>query len=458
MDKKILGMIKEFVGEEYVTDNPEIVKGYIYDETALPVRPRAANNIILVKPANTVEISEILKLANKEKIPVFPRGGGTGLVGAAIPTIDGIVLSLERLDNIEIDKDNLMAIAEAGVTLRKLLDEAEKAGLFFPAHPGDESAQIGGLVACNAGGSRAVKTGVMRNYIRGLEVVLPTGEVLSLGGKLIKDNAGYDLMQLFIGSEGTLGIITKAIIRLYPKSKFMATLVVPYNNREEAFKTVPKILQSGIIPLAIEYVERKLVERTAKSLGMKWPASEGEYFLMIIVSEQSENSLYEVLERLAEICTSNGSLEPLIADTRREQDSILKIRSEIYTFLKSESIDILDVTVPPANVLDLIKGIERMAKEYGIEIPLYGHVADGNLHPHILRVDGWSMEKYKEIIGKIYSEAIRLGGTITGEHGIGVIRKEYLLKFKSAKEIELMRELKRLFDPNNILNPDKVIP
>jgi len=458
VDKRLLEALKEIVGEDYVTDDPEVVKGYLYDETALPVRPKAACNIILVRPGSPREVSEILKLANREKVPVFPRGGGTGLVGAVIPTSDGIVLSMERFDKIEVDKDNLMAIAEAGVTLKRLIDEAEKAGLFFPAHPGDESAQIGGLVACNAGGSRAVKTGVMRNYVRGIEVVLPTGEILSLGGKLIKDNAGYDLMQLIIGSEGTLGVITKAIIRLYPKPKFAATLIVPYDRREDAFRTVPKILQNGIIPLAIEYVERKLVERTAESLGVKWPATEGEYFLIIIVSEQSENSLYEILEKLVQICVDNGSSEPLIADTRREQDNILKIRSEIYTFLKSDSIDILDVTVPPANVLDLVKSIEGVAEKYGIEIPVYGHVADGNLHPHILKIDGWDMEKYKQIIEEIYREAIRLGGTITGEHGIGAIRKEYLLKFKSDKEIELMKRLKRLFDPNNILNPGKVIP
>ncbi|HID11999.1 MAG TPA: FAD-binding oxidoreductase, partial [Candidatus Latescibacteria bacterium] len=256
----IVESLKKIVGDDWVITRRGLMEGYLRDETAGPSCPSPVTDAILVKPASTEEVSGILKLANEKGIPVFPRGGGTGLCGGAIPTKPGIVLSMERMSRIEeIDRRNLMAIVEAGVTLGDFIEAVEKAGLFFPLHPGDEGAQLGGLIATNAGGSRAVKHGVMRNYVRGIEVVLPTGEVLSLGGKLLKNNTGYSLMDLVIGSEGTLGVITRAVIKLYPRTKIALTLIIPFTSRHDAVSVVPKILQSGITPLAIEYVERDLV-------------------------------------------------------------------------------------------------------------------------------------------------------------------------------------------------------
>ncbi len=249
--------LKRIVGDDYVVTQRDQIQGYLADETYLGVLPKPAEHVVVVKPANPQEISEILKLANQEKTPVYPRGGGTGLVGAAVPTKDGIVLSLERLDKIiEIDKDNMMVVAEGGVTLEHLLKEVETADLLFPPHPGDEGAQVGGMIACNAGGTRAVKYGVVRNYVKGLEVVLPTGEIVEMGGKLLKNNTGLDLMHLIIDSEGILGIITKATMRLYPKFGATATLVISFDDRRKAIGMVPKILQAGITPLAIEYTEK----------------------------------------------------------------------------------------------------------------------------------------------------------------------------------------------------------
>jgi len=458
MNQKIISKLRDIVGEKWVITDPEKIRSYLVDETAEPVRPTPVEEVILVKPRTAKEISLILKLANKEKIPVYPRGGGTGLVGGCIPLSKGIVISLERMDKIEIDKDNLMAIAEAGVTLGKLIEEAEKAGLFFPAHPGDEGAQIGGLIACNAGGSRAVRTGVMRNYVKGLEVVLPTGEIITLGGKLIKNNTGYSLLHLIIGSEGTLGIITKAILRLYPKYAASATLIIPFENRSDAIKAVPEILRAGIIPLALEYVERDVIEKSAKRLGLTWPCKEGNSFLMIIVAEMNEDAVLLECEKIAEICSKYTKYEPLIADTAREQREILKIRSEIYMALKADMIDILDIVVPPSNMSQIIDKIDEIAKKYNIYIPVYGHAGDGNLHAHIMKVDGWTEEDYERVKLEIYRATIELGGSISGEHGIGIIRKKYLSLYLSNTEIELMREIKRIFDPNNILNPGKVIP
>ncbi len=458
MNPEVINELKRIVGDTWVITDIDIIRSYLTDETAEPVKPKPVEDVVLVKPGSSAEISEIMKLANKYKVPVFPRGGGTGLVGGCIPSRSGIILSLERLNKIEIDRENLMAVAEAGVTLGKLIEEAEKAGLSFPLHPGDEGAYIGGLVVCNAGGSRAVKTGIMRNYVKGLEVVLPTGEIITLGGKVLKNNMGYHLLHLFIGSEGTLGIVTKAILRLYPRFGYTLTMIVPFNDRHSAISSVPEILRSGVIPLAIEYVEKELVEKSAESLGLKWPCSEGKYFLMIIIAEANEEVAFECSEKIVSICERYGALEPLVAERRDEQANILKIRSEIYKVLKPDTIDILDVTVPPARVGDLIDAIDSIGEKYGIYIPVYGHVGDGNLHPHIMKQEGWSMEDYDRVRKEIYDAAVRLGGVITGEHGVGAIRRKYLKHYLSEKELELMKSIKRIFDPNNILNPDKVLP
>jgi len=266
----------------------------------------------------------------------------------------------------------------------------------------------------------------MRNYIKGIEVVLPTGEIITLGGKVLKNNVGYDLMQLLIGSEGTLGVITKAWIRLQPREVATATIVIPFESREKALGMVPKIFQEGILPLAIEYVERNLVERVGKELGLTWPCTSGEYQLMIILSESSEEALLEMSEKLLNLCEKVGALEPVVAETRKEQDEILKIRSEIYSTLKPDMVDILDTTVPPAKMIDLIRLVNELEAKYGVYMPVYGHAGDGNLHVHLMKWGGWTEEKYDELRNMIYEETLKLGGTITGEHGIGSLRKKYL--------------------------------
>ncbi len=458
MREEILSELRSIVGDDWVVTGEDRVQGYLYDETPPPMLPEASKDIVVVKPGNTEEVSEIIKLANRHKIPVFPRGGGTGLVGACVPTLSGIVLSLERMNKITVDRENLIAEAEAGATLADLIKAAEDAGLFFPLHPGDEGAQIGGLLACNAGGVRAIKTGVMRNYVKGMEVVLPTGEILTLGGKLVKNNAGYDLMHLIIGSEGTLGIITKAWIRLQPKAAASATIVIPFRDRETALKAVPAIFHEGIIPLAIEYMEKDLLEKTAKQLGLTWPCKEGDHQLMLILTETSESALYDECEKLMNLCEKLGSLEPLLAESREEQETILKIRSEIYSALRPNLIDILDTTVPPAQLVELIKAAEELGKKYNTYLPVFGHAGDGNLHIHIMKEEGWTEEEYDRLRDEIYQKAVELGGTITGEHGIGYTRKKSIEKFLDKKALELMKAIKRIFDPNNILNPDKIFP
>ena len=450
----IEGKLEDIVGKGWVITDEERMLDYLTDETTVEVRPQPASELALVKAANSQEVSSILKLANYEKIPVFPRGGGTGLCGGAIPTENGIILSLERMNKIDVDKDNLMALVEAGATLGELTEKIEQDGLFFPPHPGDESAQVGGLVACNAGGSRAVKYGIMRSYVKGLEVVLPTGESLSLGGELLKNNTGYDLMHLIIGSEGTLAVITRVILRLFPPLAASATMIIPYNNRHDAIDTVPNVLRSGIIPLAIEYIERSTVEISAEHLNMEWPCKTGTAHLMIIVEGKNKEEVYSQCERIAEICGRYNGLEPVIGETKRDQDRILKIRSNIYSALKYKMADTLDVAVPPASMGKLMDAIDKIAEHFSTTIPIYGHAGDGNLHPHLMKdLVARGGENLREVRREIYEETVKLGGVITAEHGLGRIRISDLGICLDEKQMELMRGIKKVFDPNGILNP-----
>jgi glycolate oxidase len=458
LPQHIISDLKAVVGDQWVVVEKRAIERYLYDETAYGVRPQPAAEVVVVKPGSTEEVAEVLKVANKHKVPVYVRGGGTGLVGGAIPTKPGVVVTLERMDRVVIDSENMVAEAEAGATLGKLIEEAEKHNFMFPAHPGDEGASIGGLIACNAGGSRAVKTGVMRNYVLGLEVVLPTGEVLKLGAKTIKNNFGYNLAHLFIGSEGILGVITRAYLRLYPKWSYVATVVIPFDSRVNAFRVAKKLLFSGFIPLALEYFDRRVIENSAKYLGLQWPIKEGEYFLMVVLAEPLEDVLFLELEYIDRVAREEGSLEPFATQREDEQKTLLKIRSEIFSSLKSETFDILDTTVPLGNVDRFIEKIIDIERRYGIWLPVYGHVGDGNVHVHVLNYQGFSKDQLEKIAEDVYDAALMLGGVITGEHGIGYARKKYVKKLLGSAWVETMRKLKAALDPNNILNPDKVIP
>jgi len=458
LPRQFIDELRGVVGDKWVVEDLVAIERYLYDETAPPVRPSASREIIVVKPGSIDEVANVIKIANKYRVPVYPRGGGTSLVGGAVPTKPGIVLSLERLDRIYIDVESMVAEVEAGVTLGKLIEEAEKHGLMFPAHPGDEGAYIGGLIACNAGGSRAVRTGVMRNYVLGLEVVLTTGDILKLGGKTIKNNMGYNLAHLFIGSEGILGVIVKAYLRLYPKWRYTATAVIPFNSRSSAFRTARKILSTGLIPLAIEYFDRQVIETSAKYLGVSWPIDIGQYYIMIILAEPVEETVLVELELIDRVAREEGGLEPFVFQREDEQKNVLKIRSEIYSALKSSTFDILDTTVPIGVIDRFIEMVNKIEEKYRIWLPTYGHVGDGNVHIHILNYPNFTQDTLEKIRDEIYDIAIQLGGTITGEHGIGYTRKRYVRKLLGDTWVKTMKMLKYVLDPNNILNPDKVLP
>ena len=466
VDDDIREKLEKIVGKGNLTQDPEKMVDYGHDEFSLTDIAQMPEMVI--KPKSTEEVAEIIRLANNEMIPVTPRGGATGLCGGCVPSLGGIVLSLENMNKIlEIDLDNQMAVVEAGVTLLDFYSAVEEAGLFFPPHPGDESAMIGGVIATNAGGSRAVKYGVIRNYVRGLEVVLPSGTIIHLGGKFMKSSTGYNLLNLMIGSEGTLGIITKATIQLMPPAQAMRSLIIPYDDLDNAIETVPLLIRRKILPMAVEFMELDVVHITEEFLKKKWPCSQGNTHLLIIVDASSEEELDRLSEVVAEACMEKGALDVYVADSPEKQKNVLDIRSKIYEAIKAHTIEILDIVVPRAEVSKHVRKVHETSQKYGIWLPTFGHAADGNVHTHIMkaRLENGKIipvpeEEWKEKIVKVrqelYKDSKTRGGAISGEHGIGIVKKPFLSYALEEEEIRLMKGIKHLFDPNHILNPNKI--
>lgn len=421
------------------------IESYAYDETPTPVRPKPAD-FVVVKPKNTSEVSKILKFANERKIPVFIRGSGTGLSGGCVPTRKGIVISTERMREIEIDIANRVAICQAGVTLDELSRSAEKHGLSFPPRPGAENATVGGMIATNAGGVRALKFGVMRNYVLGIEAVLPNGTILNLGGKTLKNSSGYSLLHLITGSEGTLAVITKATIRLLPPMKEMAMLAIPFRSTEDALNFAIDT-SMHVTPMAMEFLEKRAVEIGEKVSGKRWVSREGSAHILAIFEQEKEAEL------ASEIAFNHQAIDVFLASPREQRD-LLELRGKIYVGLKDKIIEILDVCIPPAKISEYLRISEKIAEKYGIELITYGHLGDGNLHQHPLLYDGWekTYQKFKKELLKL---AVEFGGVISGEHGIGVIKRNEFREFY-PEQFRLMLEIKKLFDPNFILNPDRI--
>lgn len=453
--------VTEIVGKDYILTEPDQMVSYLYDETEIHVRPQPASDCIVVKPETTEQVSELLKLANQYKIPVIPRGGGTGATGAAIPTEPSLILSMERLNRIlEVDTKNMMITVETGVSLGQMNEYLLKnhKDLYFPIHPGDESAHIGGMAIENAGGAKAVKHGIMRNHVKGMEVVYPTGEISMVGGKIVKNNMGYDLLHFIIGSEGTLAVATKVILKLYPRTGYSATLVVSFMENQAAIDSVNQILETGIVPLAIEYMQRELVLETAKHMNMVWPAkNNGRVDIMFVLEGDSEETLYAQAESMVEICDRNQAVDTILADNYKDEKLILDIRSNIYTAYKELFVDSLDTCVPPHRAGELIEEFDAIAAEYGTTCPIMGHLGDGNFHNFIMLVDGKVPDYVDELRGRYYQTAIKYGGTISAEHGTGKTRKKYMHQQFSEFEIELMQKIKRAFDPNWILCPGTIL-
>ncbi len=439
----------------------DLLERYSHDEVVgLSARPD-----VVVRVAATSEVSEILKLAQRERIPVTPRGAGFGLSGGAVPVCGGIVLSLEKMNRIiEIDRANMMVTVEPGVITGDLHRAVEAEGLFYPPDPASlDSCSIGGNIAENAGGPRAVKYGVTKDYVCGVEAVLPSGQVIVAGGKLVKNVTGYNLVQLLIGSEGTLAVVTKIVLRLLPLPKLHVDLLVPYPAFQPAADTVADIIGHRILPTAIEFMERDSFLAVERLLGRPAPFRDAAAHLLIQIDGNNREAIDSDIGIISELCQQHGADDALVAEDGPTRDRLWEFRRKIIEALKHESpiSHMEDVVVPRASIGRLLHAMKDIAGRHAVRIVSFGHAGDGNVHVNVLK-DQLADAEWSRIVPvvqeEIYRMALSLGGTITGEHGIGATRRKFLPLALDEAQISIQRGIRDLFDPNHILNPDKIFP
>lgn len=453
--EEIIALLTDIVGEKNILTGNKL-EDYSHDEM-----PGSKSFIpeVVVKPENSSSVAKILKLANQRTIPVTPRGAGTGLSGGAVPIHGGIVLSLENMNTIlEIDKDNFVADVEPGVRLSDLYQAVAEQGLYYPLYPGEPSAAVGGNVATNAGGTQAVKYGVTRHYVLGLEAVLPSGEIIQTGGKFVKSSTGYDLTQLITGSEGTLAVITRILLKLVPPPGKMEILFIPFNNLHDAICSVPDILKQGILPVGIEFMQRDIISMTEQYMSKEIPMHDYAAYLMIIVEGDDADEIQRWAEEIGKICLDDGAIDIFFAGSERIRSDLLEFRGKFYYALQHFGmLDFADVTVPRSKIAELVETVKRISEEYGIDIVAVGHAGDGNVHLAIMGKDKEGIEeKVQELFNRIFQVGVSLGGTISGEHGLGFAKKDYLHIAADASTVELMKRIKKAFDPNGIMNPGKI--
>ena len=458
----ILSEIKKIVGESYVFTDQETLNNYGHDETEdLTFPPH-----IVVKPANAFEIAEIIKLANEFKIPTTPIGGKTGLSGGALSVYGGIALSTERLNKIiDIDEKNVQVITEPAVITQILREAVADKGLFYPVDPSSlGSCFIGGNIAENSGGARAVKYGVTKDYVLNLEVVLPNGEIIWTGANTLKNATGYNLTQLMVGSEGTLGIVTKIVLKLLPKVNHNILMLVPFYKAEQACEAVSEIFKAGITPSALEFMERDAIDWSLRyvegiSVAVK---PNHQAHLLIEVDGNYPDILMQEAEKIVSVVEQFEIDEVLFADTEDQKNALWKMRRGVAEAVKANSVyKEEDTVVPRYELPKLLKGIKQIGEKYGFKSVCYGHAGDGNLHVNIIKANLSEEQWQKEVpkgIREIFELTVSLKGTLSGEHGIGWVQKNYMDIAFSKTHLELMEGIKRIFDPNNILNPGKIFP
>ncbi|MDX9871452.1 MAG: FAD-binding oxidoreductase [Clostridia bacterium] len=458
IDQNDIDFFRNFIAENRIFVYDEISEDYSHDELG------GIENYpdVLIKVTSTEEVAKIMKYAYEQNIPVVARGSGTGLVGASVPLYGGIMLETTLMNRIlEIDEENLTVTVEPGVLLMELSKFVEEHDLFYPPDPGEKSATIAGNISTNAGGMRAVKYGVTRDYVRGLTVVLPTGEVMEVGGKVVKNSSGYSIKDLIVGSEGTLGVITQAILRLLPLPKKSISLLVPFDNIEQAIDTVPKIIKSKAVPTAIEFMERDTILFAESFLGKKFPDSRAPAYILLTVDGNTKEQVESEYQLIADLCLAEGATDVFIVDTDERKEAVWSARGAFLEAIKASTteMDECDVVVPRNKIAEFIKYTHVVAQELDVRIPSFGHAGDGNLHIYVCR-DGLSEEAWKEKLTKafdlMYQKAAEFNGLVSGEHGIGYAKRGYMLNQYGDALVELMRNIKAAFDPKNILNPGKV--
>ncbi|RJR28883.1 MAG: FAD-binding protein [Desulfobacteraceae bacterium] len=455
MDDRIKNVLVQIAGQENFTDNLIDLVSYSYDASEHSHRPFCG-----VWPTTVEQVSQIMKLANRETIPVIPRGAGTGLSGMAVPAKGGIVLDLGRMNRIlRISIEDRLAIVQPGVVYASLEKALLPHGFFFPPDPASGKAcTLGGNVATNAGGIKGAKYGTTRDYVLGLQVVLPDGRIMRTGSRTMKCVSGYDLTKLFVGSEGTLGVITEIILKINPRPTTASTAMASFDDLEDAGRAVTEIMKSGILPSVMEILGRETLLAINRNSDLKLP--EVDAMLLAETDGYTREETDFQMKKVLEIFRKNRAREVKEASTGEEAAELWKARKSAYAVLARIKTHFVleDVTVPMSRVADLLKGVNAIAGKYNLQIAAYGHAGDGNLHPQIL-FDGYDPDQVKRTEaagGELFKLAIDLGGTLTGEHGIGLSKAPYMGLEHDPVALDVMRSLKRMFDPKNILNPGKM--
>ena len=453
-----IAALEAIVGQTEVFWGDAINEDYAHDELGGTFHMPE----VLVRVRTTEEVSAIMKLAYERTIPVTVRGSGTGLVGAAVPIQGGILLETTKMNKIlHLDENNLTVTVQPGVLLMELAAFAEEHDFLYPPDPGEKSATIGGNISTNAGGMRAVKYGVTRDYVRALTVVLPNGEILKLGAAVAKNSSGYSLKDLVIGSEGTLCVITEAVLKLVPLPKVSVSLLVPFPDMKRAIEAVPHIIRSKITPTAIEYMSRDTILFSESYLGKRFPDTKNDAYILLTFDGNSQAQVEQDMSTVAELCLGIGALDAYIVDTEERKKSVWSARGAFLEAIKASTteMDECDVVVPGNQVDTFIKFTHELAEEFQVRIPSFGHAGDGNLHVYICR-DALDDEQWEKTLSacfdRMYEKAVELGGLVSGEHGIGYAKKEFLRRQYGETPIALMQGIKQVFDPKNILNPGKV--
>jgi len=455
----VLAQIKTIVGENLVYTSKDDLEKYSHDETEdLHYYPQVA-----VRAQNTQQVSALMKLCNEHRIPVTPRGAGTGLAGGALPVHGGLMISMENFNRIiEIDERNLQATVEPGVITEVFMNAVEEKGLLYPVDPASKgSCFIGGNMANCSGGPRVVKYGTIREYVLNFEVVLPNGDVIWTGANTLKYASGYNLTQLLIGSEGTLGIITKIVVKLIPKPTQNVLMLASFTSNEQACGAVSAIFRAGVVPSALEFMERRGVEWVVEHDGINFDIKPGiEAYLLIEVDGTNTDVIFGECEKINIVLEEFDCQDVLFADSSAQKEELWTMRRTMAVSVKSNSVyKEEDTVVPRAELPKLIKGIKETGAKYGFESVCYGHAGDGNLHVNIIKAgmsdEDWN-HKLKDGITEIFELTVALGGTISGEHGIGLVQKDYMPLKYSDINLNLMRGIKAVFDPNGILNPGKI--
>lgn len=456
--KEDIAHLAGLTAPERVLTGEQISEDYSHDELGGVQRLPD----VLVRAESTEEIAGMLGYLNERRIPVVVRGSGTGLVGAAVALHGGVMIETLAMNQIlELDAENLTVRVQPGVLLMDLAAYCEEHGFLYPPDPGEKSATIGGNISTNAGGMRAVKYGTTREYVRELTAVLPTGEIIRTGGKVVKNSTGYALKDLLVGSEGTLAVITEAVLRLIPLPEITVSLLVPFPSIRAAIETVPKLIRSRTALTAIEFMERDTILYAEDYLGKRFPDTKTPAYLLLTADGNDRESIDGALSEVAEICLENGAFDAYIVDTEERKASVWTARGAFLEAIKASTseMDECDVVVPRNRIADFVLYTHEVAAQLQVRIPSFGHAGDGNLHVYICR-DGMEktlwQEKLREAFVLLYDRAREMGGLVSGEHGIGFAKKAYLAETVGEAQIRLMRDIKAAFDPNGILNPGKL--